>query len=128
MRDAFRLLCAGLGLFELAFRLCGAREALGKIRARMGLGLRRALPRLWRLGLLDLLGLLDFVVRVETIVGAFCFLYTSAEQLIEKIWALLYDLRMRTRIVPLHKPPCTLDFLQAKSTLEEPLPMKGLML
>ena len=46
----------------------------------------------------------------------------ETEQLIEKIWALLYDLRMRTRIVPLHKPPCTLDFLQAKSTLEEPLP------
>ena len=78
--DTFRLLCASLGLLGLTICLRGARGALGAMRARMGLGLRRALPRLWRLGLLDWrLGLLDFEVRVETILGAFLFLYTSAE-------------------------------------------------
>jgi hypothetical protein len=64
---------------------------------------------------------------VRTIVGAFLF-YTPVQKTYLKIFWTLYDLRMRTRIMPLHKPPCTLDFLQAKSTLEEPLPMKGLML
>jgi hypothetical protein len=116
--DVFRLICLCLGLIvELAMRLRGARGALG---IRRGLGLRRALRIRFKR-----LGLLDFDVRVETI-AKWVFLFISTSDTMTKKY---YPLLMRTRIVPLHTPPPRmLDFLQAKSTLEEPLLMQGLML